>query len=302
MSDETAISWTEHTFSPWWGCSRVSAACQSCYADTLASRWGHHLWGVNADRKVVADATWRKPLTWDRAAAKEGRPALVFCASMADVFEARTELDKPRERLWGLIEATPHLRWQLLTKRPENVAGMVPWAPGAWPSHVWLGATVEQQRFAEDRIGHLFAAGPRLVFISAEPLLGRLDLTGILGNSLDPSVGQAIGWVIAGGETGRKARPTHPEWLRSLHDECADWGVPFHLKQLGEWTAATHPSYSWYGKEPDAWVNEVTGKTATEDEARAAGGSWCAMYRVGKRAAGRRFAGVTHDGFPAVTS
>src|SRR5687767_5237522 len=121
MGGSTAIAWTDHTFNPWWGCERVSPGCQNCYAETFAKRTGNLVWGKNADRRRFADKHWNEPLKWNRLAATEGRQAFVFCASMADVFEYRSDHHDDRLRLWALIEATPNLTWQLLTKRPENV-------------------------------------------------------------------------------------------------------------------------------------------------------------------------------------
>jgi len=151
MSDTTRISWTDMTHNPWWGCARVSPACRFCYADSTAQRWGFQVWRRHGERRMLSEANWAKPLRWNRDAERAGVPAKVFCASMADVFEDHPDVAEPRKRLWGLIEVTPWLRWQLLTKRPENVAGMVPWG-SRWPSWVWLGTSVENQRYADERI------------------------------------------------------------------------------------------------------------------------------------------------------
>jgi protein gp37 len=133
------IEWCDHTFNPWWGCARVSPGCRFCYAERDARRYGHQVWGRHGPRRLLSEANWRLPLRWDRDAERAGVPALVFCASMADVFEDHPQVVESRQRLWRLIEDTPHLRWLLLTKRPENVPAMVPrsWA-GAWPEQVWL--------------------------------------------------------------------------------------------------------------------------------------------------------------------
>src|SRR5712691_10007482 len=132
MADRTAIQWTDATFNPWWGCERVSPACAHCYADTLARRYGHSLWGSDSPRRFLSEQHWRQPIRWNHLAEERGAPTKVFCASMADVFEDRAELRPWRKRLWTLIEQTPMLHWQLLTKRPENVAAMVPWVE-EWP-------------------------------------------------------------------------------------------------------------------------------------------------------------------------
>jgi protein gp37 len=151
MTDITAIEWTDHTFNPWWGCSRVSPACRFCYADRDAQRYGHQVWRRHRPRRMLSEANWQRPLRWNRDAQRARVPAKVFCASMADVFEDHPDVAAPRERLWGLIEATPWLIWQLLTKRLENISPMVPWG-SEWPPHVWVGTSVENQRYADERI------------------------------------------------------------------------------------------------------------------------------------------------------
>ncbi len=168
MSDVTAIEWTDHTFNPWWGCSRVSPACRFCYADRDAQRYGHQVWRRHGPRRMLSEANWQRPLRWNRDAERAGIPAKVFCASMADVFEDHPDVAAPRERLWGLIEATPWLIWQLLTKRPENIARMVPWG-GEWPPHVWVGTSVENQRYADERIPVLVSAPGCIVIANPGP-------------------------------------------------------------------------------------------------------------------------------------
>lgn len=144
MSEHSSIEWTDHTFNPWWGCARVSPACEHCYAETFSKRLGQKIWGVRAERRFFGDPHWREPLKWDRRAAKIGERHRVFCGSMCDIFEDRRDLDVHRERLWRLMAETPNLDWLLLTKRPENVALMAPWRE-PWPFNVWLGTTVEDQ-------------------------------------------------------------------------------------------------------------------------------------------------------------
>src|SRR5258708_7584279 len=117
MGKNSHIEWTHHTFNPWWGCTKVSPACDNCYAEAWAKRVGNDVWGSKAPRRFFSDSHWKEPLKWQAQAAEEEERARVFCASMADVFEARPELDAPRARLWKLIESTPNLDWLLLTKR-----------------------------------------------------------------------------------------------------------------------------------------------------------------------------------------
>lgn len=258
MGEQTSIEWTDKTFNPWWGCSRVSPACRFCYADRDASRYGYQLWRRHGERRMLSDANWARPLKWNRDAERAGVPAKVFCASMADVFEDHPAVAEPRERLWGVVETTPWLRWQILTKRPENIARMVPWGRN-WPGHFWLGTSVENQRYANEHIPLLLASGARTLFLSCEPLLGPVDLRTIpyrgdtrywldvldgryrtaerFETGTDFAFGMAslrrIGWVIAGGESGPKARISHPDWFRSLRDQCQTARVPFFFKQTG---------------------------------------------------------------------
>jgi protein gp37 len=200
---------------------------------------------------MLSDNNWRQPLRWNRAAEKAGVRARVFCASMADVFEDHPDVVEPRARLWPLIEQTPWLDWQLLTKRPENVVGMVPWGSD-WPTNVWLGTSVENQTWADARVPVLLDIPAKVRFLSCEPLLGAVNLdrwlprpferqqSGYWLYGTDPHgddkrwvSGSAIGWVIVGGESGGKARPMDVAWVLSLVDQCRDNGVPVHVKQLG---------------------------------------------------------------------
>lgn len=354
MSTGTKIEWAHHTFNPWWGCARVSPGCVHCYADTLASRWGHELWRRHGPRRAMAAQYWRQPLTWNRKAADADGPVRVFCASMADVFEAHPEPDvrafqgKERARLWDLIDATPNLTWMLLTKRPENVAGMVPWG-NDWPGTVWLGVSTEDQRRADERVPVLLTIPAAVRFVSAEPLLGPVDLGGhcwlpVSENDPDPDAEclrcgteefsdikdghptihrcydheqceregheeawcstpvtpyPRISWVICGGESGRKARPMHPDWARSLRDQCTAAGVAFHFKQRGEWTWSQPGAGR---REPQAYVCEANGRVADEATALADGGSWQGIWRVGKGTSGRDLDGEFWDEFPTAVT
>lgn len=199
MGELSGIAWTDATFNPWWGCTRVSPGCEHCYAESLATvRRKLPVWGVDAERKPMSEAYWREPLKWNRKAAAEGVRRRVFCASMADVFELPPTRNKQaidvqqsaRERLWKLIEDTPSLDWLLLTKRPENVARFAPWramiAEGRydnrpeWPKNVWIGTTVEDQRRAEERIPWLIEIPAAIRFVSCEPLLEPVDLENVM--------------------------------------------------------------------------------------------------------------------------
>lgn len=303
MSAETKIEWARHTFNPWWGCARISPGCVHCYADTIATRWGHELWRRHGPRRAMSDQYWQKPLIWNRKAAEADGPVRVFCASMADVFEDHPESDvwafqdKERARLWDLIEATPNLTWMLLTKRPQNVAGMVPWGED-WPSTVWLGASVEDQRRADERMPILLDIPAAVRFVSAEPLVGPVSLW-----DLGLETGAGPEWVICGGESGAKARPMHAGWARSLRDQCRRAGprVPFHFKQHGAWAPVVPDE--WQNRKSSDWLIRHDGKAWPLAEPHgAADGTEVTIRRTGKKAAGRELDGRTHDECPAAVS
>jgi protein gp37 len=288
MAENSKIEWCDHTWNPWWGCTKVSAGCAHCYADTLAHRYGFDIWGRNKGRRMMSENYWKQPLAWDRKAAKDGVRRRVFCASMADVFEgeetmaeeAREPVKAARLRLFNLIMDTPHLDWLLLTKRPENIAAMLPLGWGEGWANVWLGTSVEDQAAADKRIPHLLSVPARVRFLSCEPLLGPVDLDSEeIGGLHAPGCGdptctcgnRGIDWVIVGGESGGGARPMHPEWARSLRDQCTSAGVAFHFKQWGEYTPGiTSVDPIQYGE----------------------------SFRIGKKAAGRVLDGRTWDELP----
>jgi protein gp37 len=227
---------------------------------------------------MMSDAYWLQPLAWERQAVRAERRDRVFCASMADVFEDRRQLDAPRGRLWRLIDATPHLDWLLLTKRPQHVARIAPWR-SAWPKNVWLGTTVETQRWVETRLPHLLSHPAAVHFLSCEPLLGPLDLA----PWLSPAHGaRRVGWVIAGGESGHRARPMNPAWARGIRDQCATYDVPFHFKQWGNWRPA---------------AGNMEGRDVRMLQARSGP---IAMVRLNKKLSGRTLDGEVWDGLPAV--
>lgn len=243
---DSKIEWTDHTFNPWWGCTKVSPACDNCYAEAWAKRTGHSVWGNKQPRRRLSDQYWSQPKKWNAEAAITGRQR-VFCASMADVFEWRPELNELRARLWQLIEETPNLDWLLLTKRPHLINRLVPWDDD-WPDNVWVGTTVEDQRAVRKRVGHLVDTNAKVKFLSCEPLLEQLDISKWVKD---------ISWVITGGETGSKARPTSVSWFRSLRDTCIENEIPFHFKQWGDWFPLeemgdpflTSRIETWYGEE-----------------------------------------------------
>lgn len=293
MSEYTEISWCDHSWNPWWGCTKVSPACTNCYAERDSKRYGFKVWGPGSERRFFGDKHWEEPLRWDRKAEKAGLRRRVFCASMADVWEDRDDLVPHRERLFRLIGATPHLDWLLLTKRPENIPrlwpGLVaqPGAIGCW-QNLWLGVTAETQEYADARIPHLLRVPAAVHFASYEPALGPLDLSDYLPAETIGGVELEtfVDWVIAGGESGPAARPSHPDWFRAVRDQCVAAGVAFHFKQWGEYADPYQVSHAGYD---DVVMNE-----------RAAFVGDAPMWRVGKRTAGRLLDGRTWDDVPGV--
>lgn len=227
MGKDSGIEWTDHTFNPWWGCEKVSPACDRCYAETFAKRTGNAIWGKDAPRRFFGDKHWNEPVKWDREAKASGEAALVFCASMADVFEDRRDLDAPRERLWALIEKTPNLRWLLLTKRPENFQRLF---PEKWLSHppvnVWPGVTAENVRRFHERVMRLAELFAWVRWVSYEPALE--DISGEIEEWRN-----WIDWIIVGGESGPGCRPMPLEWARGVLAECKKYDISCFVKQLG---------------------------------------------------------------------
>jgi len=229
MGETTGISWTNHTFNPWWGCTKVSPGCDNCYAETFDKRVGGDHWGKGQPRRVMGDKYWAAPHNWNAKAKKAGVKELVFCASMADVMDDETPAGQ-RERLWELIDQTPNLIWQLLTKRPQRYQKYLPVL--FRHQNVWLGATGENQETYNLRWPVLAAAGQihgLLTFISYEPALGPLTLrpVKIRGELRWPD------WVIFGGESGPGRRPMETTWCESILEQCAKNGhtAPF-VKQF----------------------------------------------------------------------
>jgi protein gp37 len=282
MGENSKIEWTDHTFNPWIGCQKVSAACDNCYAEAMMDhRYGRVQWGPKGERVRTSVDNWRKPLQWNRAAAATGVRYRVFCASLADVFDNQVPAEW-RADLFDLIARTPNLTWLLLTKRPENIAAMLPAALN-W-SNVWLGTSVEDQKAADHRVPILREQRPRVagLFLSCEPLLGPIDFERggfALHRPLTSPQGRkypGIDWIIVGGETGKGARPMDPEWVRKIRDDCRAAGVPFFMKQWGDW----HPDALRF--------------TDTQGRCPPPG------MRVGKAKAGRLLDGVLHDALPTM--
>ncbi|SLN36137.1 Phage protein Gp37/Gp68 [Aquimixticola soesokkakensis] len=301
MAENSNIEWTTHTFNPWEGCQKVGPGCDNCYAEARNVRFtGGTNWGPSAPRRRTSASNWAKPIRWNKEAEKFCTRPRVFCASLADVFDNAVD-PKWRADLFDLIRATPNLDWLLLTKRPGNIAKMLPADWGVGWENVWLGCTIVNQAEAERDIPKLLAVPAAVRFLSMEPLLGPVDLTSLCEDgwsaidalrsysanqaSADwgdedegPFVDQpALDWIIAGGESGPNARPMNPQWARSLRDQCKAAGVAFHFKQWGEWVSVSE------AEGPGDHFKFPDGRT---------------VRRTGKKLAGRTLDGVEHDGYP----
>jgi protein gp37 len=272
VGEDTAIEWCDSSWGAWWGCAKVSLACNNCYAETWAKRTGFpDLWGVDAGRRTFGVKHWTDPLKWNAVAGKSGKRHLVFCNSMADVFDNHSGVTDARKRLWYLIQSTPYLTWILLTKRIGNAKAMLPTDWGDGYPNVWLGISVCNQVEADRDIPKLLTVPAQVRFLSCEPLLGRIDLfrfqkgmcTECAGsgevdnwptqNEVDEGARAAeplaercyecggtglwegnpgLSWVIAGGESGAGARYMDLFWAENLLSECRAQEIPFFMKQL----------------------------------------------------------------------
>lgn len=217
MGENSKIEWTDHTWNPWMGCHKVSEGCRNCYAHREMRQYGK-------DPEVVVRSKTRfyDPLKWEKKAALTGERTFVFACSWSDWFIE--EADPIRDEAWEIVKATPHLIYQILTKRPENIVSRLPKDWGEGYPNVWLGVSVETNS-QWMRIMRLIKIPCRCRFISAEPLLDMIRLTLCI----------PIHWVIAGGETGLNARPLRPKFVRYLREQCIKANIPFFFKSWGEW-------------------------------------------------------------------
>jgi protein gp37 len=220
MADNTAIEWTEATWNPVSGCSKVSPGCAHCYAERISRRFGHtrEPWlPEHADKNVVVHVDrLDQPLRWRR-------PRMIFVNSMSDLFHERIPLAFVRHVFAVMQQAERHT-FQILTKRHHRLVALAPHLP--WPDNVWMGVSIENRRCVE-RADYLRRVPAAVRFISAEPLLGPLDTLDLEG----------IDWLIAGGESGHSHRPMKIEWARALRDRCQEESVAFFFKQWGGATA-----------------------------------------------------------------
>ena len=298
MGEHSKIEWTNDTWNPWQGCHHVSPGCEHCYMFREK-----RMYGQNPDVVVRS-----KPPTFNLPYKLKG--PLVFTCSWSDFFIK--EADPWRDEAWEIIRQTPHLTYQILTKRIERAQARLPWGDGtSWPNVQGI-VSVEDQPTADRRIPILLQTNFAVRGISAEPLLGPIDLRQIVYQGLvaldtlsrpilvgcptphepDEKHRNGLDWVILGGESGPHARPMHPDWARSLRDQCHAAGVPFFFKQWGEWLPKDQEDNCDVVVLSDAGprMHNWTPKPFPQYDA----------LKVGKKAAGRILDGRTWDEFPKV--
>lgn len=337
MGDKTGIEWTDATWNPVTGCDKVSPGCDRCYAETFAERWrgtpGHYF--ENGFNVLVRPDKLDLPLRWSK-------PRKVFVNSMSDLFHDKVS-DEYVASVWAIMALAPQHTFQLLTKRhgrmrallrSERFPGLVYMAINSLLEHgnpphvddiaimaaldgfsrgrfkvlpnVWLGVSAEDQKRADLRIPALLDTPATVRFVSAEPLLGPINLHTDPIEAGSPFWGSQLDWVIVGGESGPGARPMHPDWARSLRDQCVAAGLPFLFKQWGEWRwtreaddfefeqarGDLYPNAKWETVSPDGVI--------IADNIPRPG---CAtMQRVGKKRAGRELDGRTWDQYPELVT
>lgn len=319
MGDHTTIEWTDATWNPVTGCTKVSPGCDHCYAETIAHRFAGTPAYPNGFDVTLHPERLDQPLRWKR-------PRRVFVNSMSDLFHAEIP-DGMIARVFAVMALATSHTFQVLTKRPGRMRALLTSADFRWQvwhqmltltlthdrpmpmptehataltwplPNVWMGVSVETQKWADVRIPILLATPARVRFLSCEPLLGPVDLNTALalGYYYEDKTGtrrhqRAVDWVIVGGESGHGARPMHPDWVRALRDQCQTAGTAFHFKQWGEWVETANGTTIAHGD----------GETTTRRIPLPRGA--VRVTRVGKKAAGRELEGRTWDEFPAVSS
>lgn len=317
MGDKTGIEWTDATWNPVTGCDKVSPGCDRCYAQTFAERWrgtrGHYF-ETGFDVQLRPDKL-DLPLRWTK-------PRRIFVNSMSDLFHDRVP-DEYIARVFAVMALAEQHTFQLLTKRHGRMKSLLRGRPfqqqvwEAWSTldtpkgcptleyaeypdwplpNVWLGVSAEDQKRADLRIPALLDTPAAVRFVSAEPLLGPIDLHGDpLGKDSVFWIGH-LDWVIVGGESGPGARPMHPDWARSLRDQCVAAGVPFLFKQWGEHRIAIPGQDTWDKVESIPLRPDVPMEPGVDI------GPWAYMRRVGKKRAGRELDGRTWEQYPGAVA
>ena len=256
----TKITWCDETWNPTVGCSKKSPGCLNCYAEKIAMRFHARYDDVVTDKNgwtgkvLVREQVMEQPLHWRK-------PRRVFVVSMGDLFHPGVPAPVQR-KIFGVMLASPHHTFMLLTKRPSNMRAFIneyvrdifdmgdrkrlpDQDKAVLPSHIWCGTTVVNQEEAEKRIPPLLAIKCAVRFVSVEPMLGPVNLSRYMGGSACTKWDPGIGWVICGGESGQRARPMNPRWVRSLRNQCVTSSIPFLMKQWGEWGNYFAESKGW---------------------------------------------------------
>lgn len=313
MADHTKIEWADATANFWIGCTKLSPACDNCYAERDWDHRKHRVtWGPHGDRSPVkAGALVCAKMQRGAAAfiAAHGRRPRIFVNSLSDFADNHRSIQPEwRAAVWQAARDCPDVIFMILTKRPQNLPGYLPADWGDAYPNVWLGTTAENQTEADRRAEELGEVPAAKRFLSMEPLLGPVNLNS-LGvrsecdhedaivewdtNALNCSECEEealLDWVIVGGESGPGARPMHPDWARSLRDQCAAAGVAFHFKQWGEWKPLGNDD-GWWPATSETCIRLTLAGARMEH-------GW-PLQRVGKKAAGRLLDGIEHNGFPA---
>jgi len=252
MARTTGITWCDATFNPWIGCTKISAGCANCYAETENKRyqWNPAGWGRGAPRKRTSDANWGKPIQWAKQAKAEGKTIRVFCASLADVFDDEVDpqwrVDLFMQIMWIDAHYPNTIEWLLLTKRPENIYSMLPmsWKQNA-PGYVRLGVTAENQENWDKRTDELIRVWKGKNFVSVEPMLDWILLNERAYQTEPDDMESDIDWVVVGGESGAGCRPMKLKWARELYSQCITAGIPFFFKQIGGHPDKRHNPEEW---------------------------------------------------------
>lgn len=278
MAENSKIEWTDATWNPVRGCTKISPGCKHCYAETFAERFrgvSGHPYEQGFDLRLVLEKL-NDPLAWKK-------PKRVFVNSMSDLFHEDIPLDYI-QRVFDVMNRAYWHTFQVLTKRADRLARLAPFL--TWTRNIWIGTSVENQEQADRRIAYLENVPAAVRFLSCEPLLGDVDLklsVSFAGGSREiTDRGRAIHWVITGGESGHNARPCHPDWIRGLRDQCQVAGTAFFFKQWGEW-------------EEEMFTDE---HAAIPDRRAFAFDDGLPMVRTGKKAAGRLLDGHEWNQFP----
>lgn len=300
MGENTPIEWTKHSWNPWVGCFKVSPGCKNCYMYREQNQYGQN----PKEIRRTKPGTFTKPVFWN-----EKDPGLVFTSSWTDFF--LEEADPAwRADAWDVIRHTPNNTYQILTKRIDLAADMMPddWGNG-W-SHVWLGTSIENQEMANKRVKDLLKIPAQVHFLSCEPLLSFIDLAeagAVKWNGYKPAgrvtIGTRLGtfpeplvdWVIVGGESGlaAHARPMHPYWAEDLLGQCKESGIPFFFKQWGQWAPypLEHPDGHARLLSPDGTFGDVNWNPIREKHD-------FVMAPMGKKKAGNYLSGGYWQEFP----